>query len=762
VKSVLEGGRGLLLIDGVDEVPRKLRRLVREDIEGLVKTYGDSTYVLTTRPAAIASTWLKHLGFNTTEVSPLSPVDRDQLIDRWHEAVARQLEMVGRPSAELAELARDLKASLRENSAIARLATNPLLAAAICALHRQRNRRLPETQADLSEDLCKMLLHQRESETENLSADPATYRVLTYPQKKRIVETLAYDMVVNGRSVLDKAEAQRRIGETLARMGRSDTESAEVLEGLVERSGMLREMSPGKLDFIHNTFKEYLAAMVLASERADGHLAKNALDPSWQQVLVFTAARGEQGFVERLIERVLGDEEKAQAASSQGKSKSKSKNRPHSREERQGQLMAVRLEAAALELRPELRKRVDALRKELFPPASMTEAEALATAGDAVVPYLKYRRQVGARGLAACVRTLRLIGSPAARDCLKGYLEDERWTVALELAQAVDPLDVRVIRETIMSWSGLPLGIRSQLARLDSIDLIKHAESLNFQGTRLEDAKPLAGLSSLRRLSLAETPIFDISPLIALRKLQVLNLAATQVNDISPLIKLKELEDLHLGDSRVDTIEPLRKSFSLKTLFLCRTKIRSIEALADLVELITLHLDGSDVRSFEPLSKLTKLQVLHLDSTTISDIDVLSGLGRLRELHLDGTAVRKLHALSGALELQELHLSSTNIKDLSPIENLSELSFLDLAATPISNVDQLACFNKLKTLIIDFTQVTDLEPLAHLPSLTTLSLRGVPTNNFAPLRKLPSLSEVILSRGQEANGLPESVIAIMR
>lgn len=60
-------------------------------------------------------------------LAPMSDVDRDAFIDRWHRAVAAELKHVGRPADELPETAKALKVALRETPAIARLATNPLL-----------------------------------------------------------------------------------------------------------------------------------------------------------------------------------------------------------------------------------------------------------------------------------------------------------------------------------------------------------------------------------------------------------------------------------------------------------------------------------------------------------------------------------------------------------------------------------------------------------------------------------------------------------
>ncbi|MGZ3434360.1 MAG: NACHT domain-containing protein, partial [Isosphaeraceae bacterium] len=98
-------------------------------------------------------------------INPMSVHDVRQFIEKWHEAVAGQLECMGKPSGALKRLATELADLLPDHPPIARLATNPLLCAMICALHRDRGQKLPESQSELCEALCQMLLHRREVES---------------------------------------------------------------------------------------------------------------------------------------------------------------------------------------------------------------------------------------------------------------------------------------------------------------------------------------------------------------------------------------------------------------------------------------------------------------------------------------------------------------------------------------------------------------------------------------------------------------------
>ena len=59
---------------------------------------------------------------------------------------------------ELDELGNKLKQQVEHNLALRRVATNPLLCAAICALNRDRYQKLPTDRIQIYEALCEMLL----------------------------------------------------------------------------------------------------------------------------------------------------------------------------------------------------------------------------------------------------------------------------------------------------------------------------------------------------------------------------------------------------------------------------------------------------------------------------------------------------------------------------------------------------------------------------------------------------------------------------
>lgn len=618
VKSVLDEGNGLLLLDGVDEVPDQRRETVRRGLEALTGRYPRNQFVVTTRPAAVPEGWLASGGFVEASINPMSPPDRAEFIRRWHAAVSDELVRQGRPE-NLSPLADELIAKLSESPAIARLATNPLLCAALCALHRDRHRKLPESQSELCEALCQLLLHRRETQAGlHLSEFPREYSDLTYEQKRAIVQAIAHYMVRNEDSVISDTDALAETREALARFpsGRQG-DAPVVLRALIERSGVLREQRPHAIDFVHNTIKEFLAAEVFVEHRDVTTLARRALDDAWKQVVLFASATRDRKFATRLAEKItqLANEiEDADAA-------------------RRMRLAAVSCRYAALHMDPEMVQALAVIEEALVPPRSMNDAEALVGSGDNVVPLLRYKR-MNAREAAASVRTLRLIGTDAAQRVLYGYVNDQRLAVATELAQAINPLRLAAVRAQIARGKRLSIAISRQITDLVPLSEISGIETLSLQGARITDCDRLSGLTSLRSLDLSGSHLESLVGLSPLSELEELDISFTPVKFLEPIKSLSKLTSLNLSGVQVSDFGPVGYIDNLRTLNLAQTNFADLGLLSLCSKLEYLNLSGTQVSELNTLDKLYNLQTLWLLGVEINNIDIILNLPKIRELHV--------------------------------------------------------------------------------------------------------------------------------
>ncbi len=286
VHDQLESGRAIVLVDGVDEMPQLQRIDACKWLKELMESYPNARYIATSRPYIVLQDWID-LGLNSVEIQPMDLMSVDACIDHWHGAVReglREEESI----RELEYLANDLKNTVRSNHPIRILATNPLLCAMLCALHRDRRGQIPRDRIELYEACCYMLLERRDVERR---IDLRDYPQLSYRQKRVLLQDIAYYLLVNGWSMAPQDRIDDRLTRRLANMDgvSKDVNGSSVRRLFVERGGVIREPMVGQLDFTHRTFQEFFAAQAALDEGDIGALVKNAHDDLWREVVVLAA-----------------------------------------------------------------------------------------------------------------------------------------------------------------------------------------------------------------------------------------------------------------------------------------------------------------------------------------------------------------------------------------------------------------------------------------------------------------------------------------
>jgi hypothetical protein len=227
------------------------------------------------------------------EVQRMSDDAIYNFVTNWHKAVADAEGNLTSQQESLFQMANHLTAQLRSHRSLKDLATNPLLCAMLCALHRDRQQDLPKDRINLYRACLSTLLAKRD---EKKGVDRGDYPDLSEDQLHLLLQDLSYWMMRNDYTAsAPKEEVGKRLDKRLERFIKIEkTDGHNVLRLLIERTGIIREPVDGKIDFTHRTFQEFLAAEAIIDE---GDV--RALDPylpvnEWHEVIVLTAGLASQ------------------------------------------------------------------------------------------------------------------------------------------------------------------------------------------------------------------------------------------------------------------------------------------------------------------------------------------------------------------------------------------------------------------------------------------------------------------------------------
>ncbi|MFF9914968.1 NACHT domain-containing protein [Streptomyces sp. NPDC013457] len=357
---VLGAGRGLVLVDGIDEIPEVERDRARRWLRELLDSYEGNRWLVTSRPTAVRDDWLGSDGFAELTLSPMSTAEVTTFVRRWHQAAG----------PEAAPYEQPLLDALRTTSDVAQLATNPLMCGLICALHRGRRGFLPRGRKALYDAALSMLLSRRDRERD--MGMPYGVELGEAPQIQ-LIQRIAYWLTLNGRTTMDRPHAASVVREAAPAI----TEAAGVdpdaiFLHLLHRSGLLREPTADTVDFVHRTFQDYLAAKALVDRWDIGVLVRHAADDQWEDVIRMAVGHARPRECAEIFEELL----KASDAAP----------------DRRTQLRILVVAATALdhatEVSPDVRARVRARTRQVIPPRGPAEARELASVGRTVLDLL--------------------------------------------------------------------------------------------------------------------------------------------------------------------------------------------------------------------------------------------------------------------------------------------------------------------------------------------------------------------------------------
>jgi hypothetical protein len=649
VQGLLREGRALVLVDGVDELREGMRREAARDwLRELVTTFPAARYVVTSRPAAVTERWLAgkdpREDFTAIELQSMSQTDMRAFVRRWHHAIGQEIA----DSEERDRLDGDERALLTVIEAdrhLRALAVNPLLCALLCALNRERNRDLPRDRMEVYAAALEMLLGRRDRARQITSAAELTTTAQTV-----LLQDLAFWLLRNGWSDAPLERVEEQVARSRRNLPRVDATPWSLLRHLLERSGLLRQPTAGRVDFIHRTFQEYLAGKAAVEGDEIGFLVANALDDQWREVVIMAAGHAQPKQRDELLDKLLHP---SRHDFFFGENRDKLS------------LIAIACLQTAPQISPEQHAEIDQLTRGLIPPKSVDAAESLAAAGEMVLDVLAEHLPRDLYEAAASIRTAALIGGSDALAFIGAM------AIRYGRYQEVDD-------ELIRAWRVFDADAyaRDVLSKVPSLTKLSLVDSTSLPG--------IVHLRELREVSIGiGQDASDLTPLTGLPELERVHLVWSVIlPSIAPLARAPRLTTLVL-DGHLESVDlrPIAGFPILTGLALIRSSQHAAPGLLPELPdrprgLRLLEIDDwpflETLAGLERWDGLTRLHVTRCAELT--DISAIEKLSSLEILHLEGIGTGELVGLRKLRRLRNLYLPDWREIDLTPLSGMRDLT----------------------------------------------------------------------------------------
>jgi HEAT repeat protein/energy-coupling factor transporter ATP-binding protein EcfA2 len=299
IRSELERGESLILLDGLDEiVSSDERRGVVQRIEDFVRRYCQKAnrFVLTSRIAGYRSAPLGG-PFVHYVVQDMDKTQIRRFLEKWCQAVEDAQTPEVSPQERERVARREIEGIMRAvktSPGVRRLATNPLLLWILALIHRT-GARLPQKRIELYKLATEVLARTWRS-AQGVPESALVRDEYLIP----LLSKLAYWLHVNKPTgIATESEVHAILGEEWAILSDLDwnpdrpspkirEEVSKFLLAVREHTGLFVERAPKRYGFMHLTFEEYYAAryLVASSKTRAKQIREHLHDPRWEEPIL--------------------------------------------------------------------------------------------------------------------------------------------------------------------------------------------------------------------------------------------------------------------------------------------------------------------------------------------------------------------------------------------------------------------------------------------------------------------------------------------
>jgi hypothetical protein len=288
VSKLLEQGKLLILLDGLDEVPTAQMNKAIGQIQDFVDRYDKNRFIASCRTAAYRSSFRR---FSDVEMSSFDDEQIKQFIFNWFQT--QQDRQMG-----TAQRCWDLLQQ-PDYAATKELAQTPLLLTFLCLVFDD-SQTFPKNRAVLYGEALDVLLKKWAAE-KRIQRDPI-YQDLTVALEEIMLAEIAYTNFLADRLFFSQREVVEQIKTFLASNLNAPRhlDGEQVLQAIQIQQGIVIERAQGVLSFSHLTLQEYLTARHIADNDLSSNLLvgqllkEHIIDQRWRVVFILISglARG--------------------------------------------------------------------------------------------------------------------------------------------------------------------------------------------------------------------------------------------------------------------------------------------------------------------------------------------------------------------------------------------------------------------------------------------------------------------------------------
>lgn len=278
VVKALSQGQLLVLLDGLDEVPRQYVDHVLQNIQDFVTRYDSNRFIASCRTAAYHH---KLPLFTDVVIADFDDTQILQFINQWFQSERDQQYGVAHQCWELLQHP--------DNAAAKELAYTPLLLTFLCLVY-DKAQHFPDNRGSLYRKALDILLEEWAAE-KRISRE-VIYQGLHTELETDLLTEIAYHTFEQDRLFFSKKTILERIQAFLSDTldAPKELDNKAVLNAIEVQQGILVKRAEDIYSFSHLTLQEYLTAQYICDRHLTDHLISQHLeDDRWHEVFLSLA-----------------------------------------------------------------------------------------------------------------------------------------------------------------------------------------------------------------------------------------------------------------------------------------------------------------------------------------------------------------------------------------------------------------------------------------------------------------------------------------